>query len=346
MPAMSAWWGPAALMLDGSMGQPLSRSINGAAIVEAIKFQVDRSGTISAVQIHVSAKVGADRTYSVRLVPLASGEPDISGGNYGGSSTESWTPAATGHHTINFASGAAVTKGDELALVIVPAGPPDPDASNYITVTLGIQGMSGAHQMTWPQPTESADSGATWSSLGAAPGIGIQYADGDWLFADLGDSPTDPNDPALAAFHTDTTPDEVGARFQVPYAMTVAGVRFVYNATAGIHPTVHLYDSAGVELASAQIFNRRGNGARVTYAMFGEVALAANADYYVTLTNPSTTTTIKEPYRVTVQDADQRGGLPFCDGLRWARAIRTDGGAWTVTTTELPLMALYVRSVG
>jgi hypothetical protein len=342
MVAADFLWGPGALGMSGQMGPRATRLFNTANIVAGILFSAPASGVIDSIQFNVSAKTGANRDLQARFVTVdVNGMPTTT--QYGGSSAETLTITGTGHKTITFATGATVTRGDRLALRLDPTGTA-PDGSNNFTVETMRDVYSAVNFQAYPAWVRATDGGTSWTSDGGLVSIGVRYASGgDWIFADLGDSPTSITT-GTAAILSGGSPNEYGAKFTVPYALDVVGVRFANRMNVNTPIEIKLYDSGSTLLRTERVYPLAGTVNRVALAIWGSAyTLAANTVYRVAMTNLSAVDTVREPYYVTVQSAAQKDAWPFCDGQAWQRTHRTGAGAWTDVATDLPMWALICR---
>lgn len=338
-------WGPGALYSDGSVGPRSTQLFNTANIGVAVRFTVPRAGTIVSVAFNVTAKSGADRTIQARVVGLTTGVPNTS--LHGGSAAGTLSITGTGHKTVTLATPATVAVGQQIAVRLDPSGTA-PDGANNFTVQLNISGISGDDHLGWPNTCTTADAGVTWALSLGIPVLALLMGDGTYIFADLGDSPQNATT-ALTSYTSADTPNEYGARFQVPYAMSCVGIRMVHRAAgAALNSTARLYDSDGSTVLGTGVHYSISGAVspNVGYWHWPAVALSANHNYFIGLTNGSAVTAQKEPYYLTVQAVAEKPAWPMMDGSRWSHATRTGAGAWTVTATRVPLMAVVCDGVG
>lgn len=338
-------WGPGSLYGDGAIGGQTSLLFNSANVGAAVRFTAPRAGTITAIEFHVTIKTGADRDIQGRVVGLTAGIPNTT--LHGGSAAGTLTISSAGHKTIPLGTPATVTAGQQIAARLDPTGTA-PDGSNQYTIELGLAGFSGDDHMAWPQVCDTANGGATWTRRDGAPMLGLLMGDGTYIFADLGDSPTQALAPTLTAYNSGSSPNEYGARFQVPYSMSCIGIRMTHQcAVAGTRSIAKLYDSDGnTVLGTGTHYNITAARARRGYWHWPAVALSANQNYYLGLTNSSAANNQTEPYYLTVQNVASKGAWPMLDGSRWSYASRTGAGAWTVNTLRVPIMAVVCDGVG
>jgi hypothetical protein len=145
---------------------------------------------------------------------------------------------------------------------------------------------------------------------------------------------------ATVAINTGTTPDEIGIQFTLPFPVRCAGIVF-YNAVgATADYDAILYDSDGttaLATASVDATIRGATGAVAFRKWFATPqVLAANKTYYAAI-KPTTANSITVRYLVLTSAAHME---QYPGGTSFVMAERTDGGAWTVTTTQRPAISL------
>lgn len=148
------------------------------------------------------------------------------------------------------------------------------------------------------------------------------------------------------SYSSSSTPDERGNKIEFPFVVKVRGGWFAVNALAGSRDfDCVLYNSASSVLATVTVDSdwlQSVTGNRVFYVPFSsEITLQANTPYRWVL-KPLTTnnTTVLS---ATVPTAAHRAALPWGDKI--AHTERTDGGAWTDTTTARMFGGLVVSSI-
>lgn len=309
-------------------------ALNAAAAKMASQFSVAKAGTINKAYIFVSSVTGSPPDYVATIVTVSQGPTTTP---YGGSAAQTFTPVL-GWNEITFATPATAVRGDLIALAITTGGTA-PDASNYITVSYGS--CSAFPVLGTPSGYKYSVTSYYKQSEYSAFVAGLRYSDG---------SPVAPLSTVTgdAEVESDTTPDEVGAKFSVPFACKLAGFRVLIYYD---HPTltsckVTLYDASDNILAE-RTYTEDGNplGSRqyIQYWLDAPISLAANTSYRLTIT---ATRTDYGFYPQEFVPLSATYDLPaVAEYSRWQRTERTDGGAWTDTAGRLPLFTLWLSEV-
>lgn len=308
-------------------------TIDAAGESAAAIFRVPKTGTISAVTFR-TATVTTGATVDVRLetVDLATGFPS---GTLWAANTNGAQAIADANDNVVFTttltSGASVTQGDLIAMVIVtPSG------------AMQITGWNTQNAVDFPY---GALFTASWASVAAvAPMAGMQYNDGSYAFI--------PNIPVIStltqtSYGTGTNPNHRALRFQVTAPCRVCGY-WVVGDLDGDCDVLLVADSwdgtNGNALARVSLDTnvRRVTGFGAQLGAFDtSVTLTANTTYRLVL-KPTTATTISmSAYTVaSAAQLDQCGGNQQCY-LSTANNPN-DATDWTDTTTTRPLMGLMI----
>ncbi len=140
-----------------------------------------------------------------------------------------------------------------------------------------------------------------------------------------------------------TSPDEIALRFMLPVDLPCDG-GWCRGDLDGDGDFI-LYDSDGTSVLASFFHDasQRGLGGGIGNMGFRwpAVDLLANTAYRLAF-KPSTATT-GILYTFTTNSAALMGAV--VGGVEWYRSSRTDGGSWTDTTTERPLMGLHVPGI-
>jgi hypothetical protein len=248
--------------------------------------------------------------------------------------------------TATLTAAASLTKGQEFAIVVVvSSGTPNMNlaAPPGSLVTYAIL----AHYPLTLQDT----GGGTWATQGAGWEWIVQFASAG-VVPLVGLNPTS-GAGTITAFNSGTSPDERALRFQAPMKCRVAGLRLaMFNIAAGGDFTASLWDATGdvdgEALAQASID--------------GDFALSATQDGYVDLlfATPVELSAGTTYYAGVRADTANNIGLAEFSNANVTNALRgfqgvdasmylstrtwTAGaaGAWSDTTTTLPLIYLIV----
>lgn len=301
-------------------------------------FRAPKAGTIHRVLFGVAS---ATAVVDVRLSlqDLTSGNPD--------GTEDQFRDHLAADFTINtlFRSGIltsdgtdtgvprTVTHGQPLALVLRWAGTPGGTSQLDWTGTDGSAPVS-----TMNQAYRATYNGTTWSKTLAMGRIAIEYSDGSvepisgWYFPSA--TITTPN------VGSNTTPDEVGVRFQLGFTGKLSQAMLWAGSVGGLFDIV-LYDEADVALAT---FSGANNGSAMieppdsnspTPAHFNDLVLDKDAVYRLTL---KATTTGVETFGYYTVTALALSAFPGLSRYYWTE--RTDGGAWTDRTDRMPMFLL------
>lgn len=330
-------WGP------GSTFAVHASSITGLSLTSAgfkasaNRFIVPKSGTLNRVGLYVRTLTGSPSAYRVGILQLnSSGNPNYV--PYGGSSVESFSPTGTGWYWVSLGTPATAVQGDNVAaMVFIPTGTAGTwDTSNRMSVH-GILSTVGETV----NPTHDTLSGSTWSPdiNGGIVGTMAEYSDSEQA------TPAITN--IYESFQSDTTPDEIGAKFTVPFACTCSGCEVaVMSTTTACDYTIKLYDGAGTLLRSVTIDTSLSGGTtagqkqRVYWTT--PIDLAADTTYRLTVVGSSASVDVTIGVAACVNSYAKNW---WPEGSRWDYTSRTDGGSFTDNTLKLPMMALVLTHI-
>lgn len=304
-----------------------------------LNLLVDASGKKAAAVIYAPksgtvAKIGwrtgtvtASTSTDVRLetVDTTSGDPSGTLWATNTNGTEA-TVASNTWYATTLTAGASVTKGDLLAVVIAPSGTP-----NY-NVSTGDSG--GGLSINFPYVDLYTTS---WAKTSVAPVVALEYNDGSYepipgtLPASNYSSP---------AFNSGSTPDEKGLHFKFAFPVRVTGFCAAFEQDTDT--TFKLYDSDGATVLASVSVDSNARAA-VSHSFFCHYfttthTLAKDTFYRLTAVPSSTTNcTMAEITVASVAAMDAWEG-----GQNLHMTERTDGGAWSQTTTKRPLISLVI----
>jgi hypothetical protein len=287
-------------------------------------------------------------TINVRIETVTNGRP--SGTLWATDTSASVVIADTDDNTVKTATltaAASLSAGSEFAIVIsVASGTPN---MNFANVPGGAPGAWQAHYPlalqdtgagAWALPSGGGN-GFCWLAQFSTRGI-VQMTN---LHAAAGTG-------TITAYNSGTSPDERALRFQVPFKCRVIGIRAcLFNIAAGADMTFSLWDATG-----------DADGEALGQATLdGDFALSTTQDGYVDLFFSPVTLNIGTTYYAGVRaDTANNIGLGelsnalvtnalsgfFGVNAQSCLATRTwtagAAGAWSDTTTTLPLIYLIV----
>ena len=293
----------------------------------ALIFQAPASATIDRIGFLTGAiTTGGTVTCTIEGVSTTTGDPDgtpIGSGTVVVADTDDnvWKECT-------LSSTAAVTRAGVYAAVItVPSG---------FNGALRVAGTVADFGGGWNFPYKDQFTAAAWSKTNDSPCINVRHDDGTYPV--LGHLPM--SNISATVFNSGSTPDERGLIFQLPFPCRCIGA-IVHGAYAG-GGTLKLYDSDGstvlTSLAVDPDQQQTANNGPAQQLFPDSVSLAKDTQYRLTLL-PSTTTgnTLTD---ITVQTAAMMDAFP--GGQAWQLTTRTDGGSWTETPTQRPLISLLL----
>lgn len=296
----------------------------------AVVMQAPKTGSIRKIHVRTGGVVTpTDVDFRLETVDLTNGQPT---GTLFGANTNVTVASASIVSNTWIASGAltadaVVTKGDLLAVVIAPTGTP-----NIVWVSLNNH---DPHQY-YPYTRLFT---ASWQAISSdTPIVALEYSDGSFAFTPHTAPISTINTRAL---NTGTTPDEGALKFTTTGSVRVVGA-WTGMDTDGNYDLV-LYDTDGTTVLTSisvdKDLRRTFHGPH--HLLFPTpVTLAANSTYYLSVKPTTATTTNLVTYTVNAT-----GLLTAMNGVTWHYATRTDAGAWSATTTEVPLLGLIVDGI-
>ena len=187
-----------------------------------------------------------------------------------------------------------------------------------------------------------AGAGPTWALVtGMIPNVVLGCDDGTYGGLEAGQCCAALN---ANTFNSGSTPDEYALIFQVPFPCTVDGGWVIVDADGDFDMV--LYDGTSAMsngTVSQDKDNRSATGTRYHFFTFpGQISLAANHDYYLSLKPTSATNLTNYTYDVNTAAYMQAldGGTPM------QYTTRTDAGSWAAaTTTRRPWCGLRLMGL-
>lgn len=288
--------------------------------------QAPKSGTIDRVCFRSTTVTAAEAAALVRVETVVDGTPSgtLFGTNTSGTANIN---ASDTWYEVTLTAGAAVTKGDWLAVVVaLPVG------------TSGNLNLARGNQAHVSRPYV-AHFTAAWSKITAPPIGALRYNDASY-----------PHIPGLLSFdslatgtfQTATNPDERGNKITVPFACKVWGI-WQNGVTSDGDFTVKLYDDADTVLSDLAVDGDHHSDTAAVSEFIGfdnEVTLAAGDVVRLTLLATAGTST-------ALVEATCPSGLSAAlpGGGQMVYTTRNDGGAWTDTTGKVAFLGLIVSAL-
>jgi hypothetical protein len=310
-------------------------TIDASAEKWAYVFQAPTAGVIDKVEFRLGAvTLGGSSVFRVSLqtVDTTTGNPDGSQDQYRDMTSltaNAWNvPGLMTSDGTDTGTKRTVSRGEILAVVF-----------EYQTFTAADSVVVSA--MSTGNVTESmmnlpycALFTASWSKVHMLPLFALKYNDGAYRFP-VGTMPGSALN--TTAFASNSTPDERGLLFQVPFPVQLEGI--FLRGDIDNDADVVLYDSGSSALATVSLdssIRSSANGQWFNYIFSSVVDLDADTDYRLAL-KPTTTS------NATLYDWDAGVSLAnFIGGSTWKYTTRTDAGAWTDTSDKRPWMGLIL----
>lgn len=306
----------------------------------AFVFQVPKTGTLDLVEFRTGT-VGGPPSIRVSFQDIdpATGSPDGTQDQYRDItvSTDAWhVPGVMTSDGTDGGTKRSVTVGDWLGVVFEFASF---TAGHFLNLSY-FQTYSVASQGAFVDGSWTATfNGTTWSKFVSAPILALKYSDG--TYAPISSWTYPINTISTVAINTSTTPDEIGLRFQFPFACQVSGAWM--RGDLGNVADLILYDAADNVLASFSHDPdiRVAGGGINKFWRFAPVDLSANTTYRLIL-KPTSTSSVSL-YTMNLANANHLQAID--GGTEWYYTSRSDAGAWTDTNTRRPFMGLQVSGV-
>lgn len=351
-----------ALVASGWLHHPLAllagglQSITMATTTVSFDSTTDRLAWVGrAYQTDSIAKINfrcsaaaTPFTVEVRIETVSNGRPT---GTLWAANTNGTVVTGVGWKTVTLTAAASVTPGQEFAIVFVWSATSSP--SSTFTIAGGnllITSMSG-HYPVGLQDT----GGGTWGALSTnGPYCWIVEMTTAGVVSFPGLVPVDTG--VITAFNNGTNPNERAMKFISPMKCRAIGMRVaMFNIAAGADFTFSLWDSTDNPGAAptplAQTASQDGDFALSTTQdgyvdlfFSAPYTLVAGTTYYLGV-RPDTANSIGlgELTTATVTNAIRAFGIGVITAhLSTRQWVGTDPGAWTDTTTTLPLISLIL----
>lgn len=296
----------------------------------AFVFQAPKSGSIDRIGFRTGS-VTTGNTVDVRLetVDATTGDPS---GTLAGPDSNAALVIADGDDNVwkeaTLTTACAVTRGTlYAAVIVVPAS---------TTLTIATLGTVADWHGGWVFPYEDNFLAGAWTKGANSPTLNVRYT--DETYPALGNIPI--LTIAATTFNSDSTPDERGLRFSLPFPARLSQV--MMNAQFSGGSTIKVYDDDGSTVLTSLAIDadqiRTASPGTGRYILPTAVELDADVFYRVTLLPASTTDNILT--NLTVQSAAMLDALD--GGQNFHLTTRSDGGVWSNTLTQRPLMHLVL----
>lgn len=310
-------------------------------------FQAPKAGTLDKFGFYAGVVSSpSDVKFSFQSFDPATGLPDGSVDQYrvktGGSFATGWVePGLMTHDGTDGGTKRTVTKGEVLCCVIewdsTQSGEIDPHH---------ISNNSSAGQVGRHLPYGAQHNGVSWTKGDDAVyfSVALRYDDGTYA------RPVGISFPISATvtqntFNSSSSPDERALYFSLSIPIKTDGGWLALNLGAAAPVDLVLYDTDGTTPLATLTLDpdlQVSPGAMLRYFDFGtEVELLADVFYRFAV--KPTTTSDTQTADLTVASVALMHTLP--GGSNFHLSTRTDGGAWSETTTKRPWMGLRITAV-
>lgn len=318
-------WGPPALT---------SSTLNASGDRYAYVIRVPKSGVLHSFEFRTAA-VANNPDNGIRLsfqdIDTGTGFPDGVQDQYcditGTISATTWQ--VPGHALTNDGSSGGtkrtVTAGQRLGCVVDFVSFVASDSFQVAPLTLSTR------LDNW----YSADgSSGAYAQSNATANIALKYDDGTYAVLPFNWMPA--TAVTTRTFNTGSTPDERALRFQVPVDCRCNGAWVLMDLD---NPADFiLYDASSNVLASYSFVvpERINSAGRLYFVFFDPTDLTRNTTYRLAV-KPTTGSSVSV-YDFDVPSNAYLGAVE--GGIQWYTSTRSDGGAWSDTTTNRPWMGL------
>lgn len=325
-------WGPARALVDGELQ---NFSLDDSDDSVGASFVLPASGAITHVGWYLNSKTGTPPNYYVGLLTVDASDGNPTSTAYGSSVAATIDPTAlsVGWVWTELSTAATATAGDQVIARIWATGSPgNPDASNCINVNFAHYALIQALPLAWSSGNLLIGLTRNLSN------IALRYSDGTVIGLPLGPA-------AYTAYDSADTPDEIGVKFTLPYAMRCIGVRFGLAAQSpNVSYTFKLYDGSDTLLASWIVLDEdQLIGTRFVEVYWSSaVTLTAETIYRLTILATNAFSTIT-PANMTWPDAYCK--TAYHQGAAFVATSRSDGGAWTDNTDATVFISPIVDQI-
>lgn len=313
------------------------------------RFTATSSGTIESIWFESGNTLTATGTLRISFQNVASGTygPDARGD---GTDTH-WVDVTVDASDTFYLAGPitdngtatgtrkVVNTGDQIAVVIkrAPSSVFNGDINYLLSSEAAANGTSFAPILS-PNNFYSSNAGSSWVFKAGTANLAIKFNDNSFMRNVFH---------AVSAYNqigplaSDTTPDEIGIVLVPEVTIQVSGVWVLGGDT---NAQIRVYNSSDTVLAS-QLTGFHGgtntNG-EYRYHFFGPVTLTASNTYRITYTYLDSASQTRM-FEIQVPEAAAMDQYPM--GTASYRTERTNGGAWTDTTTSKLCMGVVVTGI-
>jgi len=314
-----------------SLDEGNARTLDAASEAVGMIFLVPQDGNcIGASFTTNTVSVTAGPLTFVCSIQTVDGSGNPSGTLFHANATANVSIATTDDNKmfdVTFTSF-ALNGGDILALVVTAPGAGTFD----VDIAMGRGLLRG----TLPYIDHFT---ASWARIDQGIIMALKYDDGYHFISGAYPIATT----TTTSFNNTSTPDEIGAKFQLPGPVRITGAWIFMDIDNNVDVVV--YDSGDTPQLTKSLTSatREGTTFGVVLISFdGTFELAANTIARL-VCKPTSASNIRVE-RWNVNTAAQMDA--FSGGQNWHRTTRTDAGAWTDVLDEHPVMGLLIDGIG
>ena len=312
-----------------------TQQLNAANEYVGVAFSASRACDISSVHFRTGALTSSGTVdVSIETIDGSDGSPSGTLWDTNTNVTGVTVDTAESLYEAVLTADASVVQGDQVMVEIL-----------YGSGDFFID-ISQANSLARPSfPYSVSDTGAGTDISTAPPNIGIECADGTWLYIP---GALAINSSSLLQFDSDTTPDEIGNKFNLPVSVTVCGfswTSFRSSSTGGFDITATLYDASDNELTSVSVDGDLGltsNTERYFTYFPDNVIINANADYRLTITADTAVNSVSY-YQHNMYEAAALETIGWGGNIQ--KTSRSDNGSWTDDVDSIVKVSMLVCGV-
>lgn len=298
--------------------------LDAAGEKAAFITKAPKMGNIAKIHFRTGTVTTAtDTDVRVETVDIATGDPS---GTLWGTNTNVIVPASsiTSNNWIvaTLTSPASVNKGDIFAITIAPTGTPNYNILRYDTISSNFPYVD--HYTT------------LWTKSNRLPILILEYSDGYMSTCEVGGALPSRQ---VRSFNANSTPDEVGNKFFLPFKYRLVGVSYHVEFLNG-NPSIRVYVGStpyesipiypGVEASTSPYYQ--------THLLTTPIVVDPNTTIRVTVTTDSTSTAAVETSYISI--SSHIDAFPF--GTSITTTQRTDGGTFTDVNTSREFCTILI----
>lgn len=335
------WTSPVSLVLPPDIiyvegGLQSATTLNATTTRLAFTWKARKTTTVSALYIRVTSVTTA-QSLRVSLQGTTGGPPPTPTGTVLGATNNGFgtiaSPAASTTYEVTLGETVSITQGTVYAVVI------------EWTSTTGNLQVARRYNTSWQLPgranvfcAQLTFASSAWSFVentnqGVTPVFAVKTSDSNWWMPDVAMPPVT-SIVANNGYNSTSSPDEYGNRIYLP-AGTVNSLWVASDADGAA--SLLLINDSGTTIATGSLTAAERSGSSYGMIVCPIAATAITEGWYRVTQQPSTSTNVSR--FIAGYDSGQANGRAMAANCYLTQ--RTDGGAWTDTTTSM--MAIGVE---